>query len=68
MTSSKSAKKRSAKKRALAMATAKPKSKLAALPYSLAHKELNSFLALHVGEATDAYLRGLAAQVAMVKK
>ena len=29
-------------------------------PYALSKKELNAFLTLHVGDATDAYLRDLA--------
>ena len=58
MTSTRRARKRVAGKQALTIAAAKPKP--AAKPKALAKKELNSFLALHVGEATDAYLRGLA--------
>lgn len=58
MTSAKSAKKRVARKQGVTIAATKPKP--AIKPKTLAKKELNSFLALHVGEATDAYLRGLA--------
>lgn len=61
MTSVKSAKKRAAIKQKMAIAAAKPKT--ASKPKVLAQKELNSFLMLHVGEATDAYLRGLATKV-----
>ena len=61
MKSLKAAKKRMAKKRKMAIAAAKPKP--AVKPKVLAHKELNSFLMLHVGEATDAYLRSLATKV-----
>jgi hypothetical protein len=57
----KSAKKRLAAKQKIAIAAAKPKP--AIKPKVLAQKELNSFLMLHVGQATDAYLRNLAAQV-----
>ena len=58
MISARSTKKRVEKKRSVAIAAAKPKP--AAKTKALAKKELNSFLALHVGEAADAYLRGLA--------
>jgi len=61
MSSGKSAKKRGGNKskRVVAILKSKPavKSKV------LANKELNSFLMLHVGEATDAYLRSLATKV-----
>ncbi len=58
MISAKSTKKRAARKQGVTLAAAKPKP--AVKPKALAKKELNSFLALHVGEATDAYLRELA--------
>lgn len=61
MTSGKSSKKRTSKKQQMAIAAAKPKP--AIKPKVLAHTELNSFLKLHVGEATDAYLRSLATKV-----
>lgn len=61
MTSRKSAKRRTTKKQKMVIAAAKPKP--AIKPKVLAHKELNSFLMLHVGEATDAYLRSLATKV-----
>lgn len=61
MTSGKSAKKRTLKKQQMAIAAAK--SKPVIKPKVLAHKELNSFLKMHVGEATDAYLRSLATNV-----
>ena len=57
MISAKRNKKRVAKRQGAIIAAAKPKH--APKPKALAKKELNSFLALHVGEATDAYLRGL---------
>lgn len=46
------------KRQGVTIAAAKPKR--AVKPQTLAKKELDSFLALHVGKATDAYLRGLA--------
>ncbi|MGV8805457.1 MAG: Lcl C-terminal domain-containing protein [Polaromonas sp.] len=58
MISARRKQKRVAKKQGVIIATTKPKP--AAKPKALAKKELDSFLALHVGEATDAYLRGLA--------
>lgn len=51
-------KKRVRKKQGVTIAAAKPRRALK--PNALAKKELNSFLALHVGEVTDAYLLGLA--------
>mgnify|MGYP000919549749 CR=1 FL=1 len=61
MSSVKSAKKRAAIKQKLAIAAAKPKPTIKSKV--LAQKELNSFLMLHVGEATDAYLRSLTTKV-----
>lgn len=58
MTSATRTKKRAGIKQGVTIAAAKPKP--AVKPKALAKKELNSFLALHVGAATDAYLRGLA--------
>ena len=57
MISAKRSKKRVTRRQGVMIAAAKQKP--AAKPKALAKKELNSFLALHVGEATDAYLRGL---------
>jgi hypothetical protein len=54
-------KRRKSQKQNMAIATAKPKP--AVKPKVLTQKELNSFLKLHVGEATDAYLRSLATKV-----
>lgn len=51
-------KKRVRKRQSVSIAAAKPKR--AVKPNALAKKELNSFLALHLGEVTDAYLLGLA--------
>lgn len=58
MISARRTKKKVARTQGVTIAATKPKP--AAKPKALAKKELNSFLALHVGEATDAYLRGLA--------
>lgn len=58
LTSAKSIKKRARKKQGVVIAATKPK--LATKTKAISKKELNSFLALHVGDATDAYLRGLA--------
>lgn len=58
MISARLTKKRAARKQVVTIAAAKPKP--VAKPTALAKKELNSFMVLHVGEATNAYLRGLA--------
>lgn len=58
MTSAKSIKKRVGKKQVAIITANKPKP--AVKPKVLAKKELNSFLALHVGELADAYLHRLA--------
>jgi hypothetical protein len=58
MSSAARAKKRERRRLGATISAAKPKR--AVKPQTLAKKELNSFLALHVGEVTDAYLLGLA--------
>lgn len=58
MTSAKSNKKMVSKKQGAMITAAKPKT--AVKSKAQAKKELNNFLALHIGGATDAYLRKLA--------
>ena len=58
MSSARLTKKRAGKRQGAVIAITKPKPTVKTK--ALAKKELNSFLALHVGEAADAYLRGLA--------
>ncbi len=58
MTSAKLNKKMITKKQGAMITAAKPK--LLTKPRTRIKKELNDFLALHIGDAIDAYLRGLA--------